>query len=71
MTKPLMLPVTSSAVASIGYSKDEQELYIEWKKGGTWRYPHISQDVFDALRTASSVGEVANYIKRSTPGIKA
>lgn len=48
------MPVQSTAIASIGYSKRLRALEIEFRNGAIYRYLDVSPAVYDALITAHS-----------------
>jgi hypothetical protein len=48
------VPVESTAVATVGYSKRLRALEIEFRNGAIYRYLEVSPDVYDALRHARS-----------------
>ena len=48
------LPVESSALASIGYSKRLRALEIEFRNGAIYRYLDVAPDVYQELMKARS-----------------
>jgi hypothetical protein len=48
------VPVESSALATVGYSKKLRALEIEFRNGSIYRYLEVPPDVYQALLTASS-----------------
>jgi KTSC domain len=48
------VPVESSAIATVGYSKKLRALEIEFRNGSIYRYLEVPPDVYQALLTASS-----------------
>ena len=48
------VPVESSALAAIGYSKKLRALEIEFRNGAVYRYLEVPLDVYEALRNAGS-----------------
>jgi KTSC domain len=48
------VPVESSALAAVGYSKKLRALEIEFRNGSVYRYLEVPLDVYDALRKAQS-----------------
>jgi hypothetical protein len=61
-------PVSSSSIASIGFDDDSETLEIEFVSGTVYRYLGVSQDVFEAFRTAPSKGTFFNaHIKDAYP----
>ena len=53
--------VTSSSLASIGYSQTQTALEIEFKHGAIYRYLDVPADVFEALMAAASKGTYFNH----------
>ena len=54
-------PVKSSAVLSVGY--DNGTLEVEYAGGRVYQLAGISQDQYDALLTADSIGRAVNSLK--------
>ena len=50
------IPVSSSNVASVGYDMESSTLEIEFNNGGVYQYFDVSEQIFNELKTASSVG---------------
>ena len=48
------MPIESTALASVGYSKKLQALEIEFRNGAIYRYLGVDPDVYDALLKAPS-----------------
>jgi hypothetical protein len=48
------VPVESSALATVGYSKRLHVLEIEFRNGAIYRYLDVAADVYDALINARS-----------------
>lgn len=48
--------VTSSNIASVGYDTDSQTLEIEFNNGTVYQYFDVSEQVFNELKGAASVG---------------
>ena len=48
------VPVESSALASVGYSKKLRALEIEFRNGAVYRYIEVPLDVYEALLNARS-----------------
>jgi hypothetical protein len=48
------VPVESSAVAAVGYSKKLRALEIEFRNGAIYRYLDVAPDVYDGLLDAQS-----------------
>lgn len=63
-----MIPVKSSLIKAIGYDRDTQELTIEFKTGGKYRYKGFSESMWENFHTAESVGKFfVNNIKGNYP----
>lgn len=52
--------VSSSNVATVGYDSETQTLEIEFNNGGVYQYFDVSQDIYEALISADSVGKFLN-----------
>lgn len=51
-------PVTSSLIKSLGYDQGTNTLAVEFNRGGAvYHYAGVSQEQYDALRGAESVGK--------------
>lgn len=50
------IEVNSSLIAVIGYDSSNHTLEIEFKSGAIWWYFIVSQDTYDELMAAKSVG---------------
>lgn len=50
-------PVTSSNIVAIGYDAATQELEVEFRSGGIYRYSGVSQEQHEALIKAESIGK--------------
>src|SRR4030081_3331823 len=48
------VPVESTALATVGYSKRLRALEIEFRNGAIYRYLEVAPDVYDALLQARS-----------------
>ena len=48
------IPVESTAIAAVGYSKRLRALEIEFRNGAIYRYLEVEPDVYDALLKAPS-----------------
>lgn len=48
------VPVESSALATVGYSKKLRALEIEFRNGAIYRYLEVPSDVYEALLNAHS-----------------
>lgn len=51
-----MRSVTSSDVDSVGYDASTKTMRVRFKKGGSYDYSDVSQEMFDGVMGAESVG---------------
>lgn len=51
-----MHKVKSSNLAKIGLYEPQQRMFVEFNNGNVYSYSPITQEVFQALKTADSVG---------------
>jgi len=49
-------PVTSSSIASAGYSPEGSTLELEYRNGSVYQYFAVPKSVFDSLLAAESKG---------------
>lgn len=71
MSLPKMIPVSSSNIISVGYDEKEEEAYVKFANGTVYAYEEVSQEEFDALLNAESVGShLARVLKPSHPAKK-
>jgi hypothetical protein len=57
--------VSSSNVAAVGYDDDTNTLGVRFLNGTEYHYLNVPKDVFEGLKSASSVGTYLNqYIKK-------
>ncbi len=54
---PEMISVQSSHLERVGYDKQAQELYVEFKDGSLYCYTSVSEETYDELVRADSVGK--------------
>jgi KTSC domain len=58
--------VSSTSVAAIGYESETNTLGVRFQNGGEYHYFGVPEDVFEALKSASSIGSYINeYIKKA------
>ena len=50
----------SSRIVGMSYDTNTQELKIEFKRGGTYSYEEVPQEIFEALKVAPSIGQAFN-----------
>ena len=62
MSLPEMLPVSSSNIESIGYSEQDQEVYVRFLNGSLYVYKGVPQHEYENLRNAPSLG---SYLHRN------
>ncbi len=62
-----LTPVESSNIDSIGFCPDRKCIAVKFKNGGLYHYPDCTQEMFDDLKSAKSVGQhfAANLKGRS------
>ncbi len=54
-------PVTSTSIASLGYSREHHVLEVEFRESGdVYRYFMVRPEVYEALVKAESVGRFFN-----------
>jgi hypothetical protein len=58
-------PVTSSAIASVGYDETTQTLEIEFVSGRVYRFLEVPPSLAQALRAAPSHGGFFNLFVRN------
>jgi len=52
-----MIKVESSNLESVGYEDSQNELYVEFKHGGTYKYLNVDKGIYDNLLIAESKGK--------------
>jgi len=52
-----MTLVSSSNLEAVAYDKDNEQLYIKFKSGSVYKYDQVSEDLFNSLLNAESVGK--------------
>lgn len=55
-------PVSSSSIASVGYSAAEFVLEIEFRNGRVYRYHQVPPAAYRLLMQAPSIGEFVNKV---------
>lgn len=58
----IMLPVSSSNVAAVGYDVENQIVHVQFINGSEYIYKGVPQHEFDSLLNAPSVG---SYLHRN------
>lgn len=53
---PVLTPVESSQIESIGYDAATRILYVKFKRGGLYRYLEVPVEVYDRFMAAPSKG---------------
>lgn len=56
MKKIKMHKVISDMIASIGYDKDDESLYMEFHNGQVYEYYDVPENVFNNLKETKSPG---------------
>lgn len=54
---PMMIPVVSSNIASIGYEPADRYLFTKFKNGGVYRSEDVAPQVFEDFKAAESAGK--------------
>lgn len=62
MSLPEMFPVNSSNIESIGYSEENQEVYIQFLNGSIYVYKGVPLHEYENLKDAPSLG---SYLHRN------
>ena len=52
--------VDSSNVAAVGFEENSQTLQVAFNNGSTYQYFDVPIEIFEALRSAASVGQFLN-----------
>jgi hypothetical protein len=60
-----MTPVESSNVESVGYDADSEELHVQFKGGGLYRYEGVPQETHTDMMGSDSIGK---FIDQSVKG---
>jgi len=50
----------SSRINGMTYDTDKQELKVTFKRGGEYVYFDVSEEIYNALKTAPSIGKAFN-----------
>ena len=59
------IDVESSNVNAIGYNENNQEVYIRFNNGTTYKYSNVPIQEFEGLKNAPSIG---SYLHRNIKG---
>ncbi|MGE0931078.1 KTSC domain-containing protein [Peijinzhouia sedimentorum] len=62
MSLPEMIPVSSSNLESIGYDKQNEQVYVKFLNGSLYVYKGVPLHEFENLRDAPSLG---SYLHRN------
>lgn len=62
MSLPEMFPVNSSNIESIGYSEENQEVYVQFLNGSIYVYKGVPMHEYENLKDAPSLG---SYLHRN------
>ena len=66
-----MTPVTSSLLKAVGYDEAQEELHVEFHKGGEYVYQGVPQAIAMSFERSPSVGRYfLNNIKGKYEGVK-
>ena len=52
----------SSRITGMAYDTDKKELKIDFKRGGTYIYKEVPQEIFEAIKTSPSIGKAINAL---------
>lgn len=52
----IRIPVTSSAISSIGWEADTETLEVCFPSGACWQYASVGHSTYDSLMAAESIG---------------
>lgn len=66
MSVPEMIPVSSSNIESIGYDKQNEQVYVRFLNGSLYVYKGVPLHEFENLRDAPSLG---SYLHRNYKNI--
>lgn len=53
---------SSNRITGMSYDTDKKELKVDYKRGGTYLYREVPEEVFMALKTAPSIGKAINSL---------
>lgn len=70
MKVPELVPVVSSNIKAVGYSPDEETLFLQFKQGAVYAYPGISMGQHQALLDADSIGKHFHKMGIKEKGVK-
>lgn len=62
MSLPEMIFISSSSIQSLGYDEQNQDVYVEFLKGGLYVYRGVNLHEFENLRDSASAG---SYLHRN------
>ncbi len=62
MSIPDMIPISSSNIESIGYDKQNEQVYVRFLNGSLYVYKGVPLHEFENLRDAPSLG---SYLHRN------
>lgn len=60
MSAPELHPVSSSNVAAVGYDAENHAVHVRFLDGSLYAYKGVTEQEFENLRTAASVGSYLN-----------
>ena len=61
---------SSAAIAAVRYDETKRTLDVEFRKGDTYRYMHVSEFVYREFLKAESAGAYWNAIKHQFEYVK-
>ncbi|MNC25015.1 hypothetical protein D3C75_730900 [compost metagenome] len=68
--RPELEPVQSSNIAAVGYDKEKQTLFVQFKGRDTvYQHPGVPRLTYEIMMAAESIGSYyARNIKKTYPG---
>lgn len=60
--KPTMITVSSSQISEIGYDETNEDLYVTFKSGVTYKYFNVPFGVYQLLLNTTSIGKTLNEV---------
>ena len=59
-----LVKVESSNLEAVGYDQDTQEMTVEFKGGGLYKYKDVPFEVYTELMDADSIGQLFHKLIR-------
>jgi hypothetical protein len=57
-----MQAVDSSAIAAVGYDRDDEQMYVEFVDGDRYAYAYVPYVIWRAFQAADSKGRFVNAV---------